>query len=77
MVINPNNLANRSTRKIRKEQVYCVSSSESFGNVTTLTILASALTEFKFNHCLWLWFPLKLYNGGLGLRLNDNSDIKL
>ena len=28
-------------------------------------------------HVLKLWFPLKLHDGGSGLRLNDGPDVKL
>ena len=30
----------------------------------------------KPNHGLYLWFPLLLYDGGSGLRLNDGADVK-
>ena len=32
---------------------------------------------FKPNHCFVASVPLKLHNGGSGLRLNDDPDLKL
>ena len=38
---------------------------------------AATSNGFKPNHGVQLWFPLKLQDGGSGLRLCDGSDVNL
>ena len=38
---------------------------------------SACMPNFKPNHGLYLWFPLQLNDGGSGLRLYYDSDVKL